>query len=73
MQKQDLNVGFKDYNPNQLMFLPPSLEELIPLNHPGRTVNQIIDQIDLSSVYNRFSENGASSYHPKLLLKVLVY
>lgn len=55
------------------MFLPPSLEELIPLNHPGRTVNQIIDQIDLSSVYNRFSENGASSYHPKLLLKVLVY
>lgn len=55
------------------MFLPPSLEELIPLNHPGRTVNQIIDRIDLSSVYTRFSENGASSYHPKLLLKILVY
>lgn len=73
MQKQDLNVAFKDYNPNQLMFLPPSLEELIPANHPGRTVDQIINQIDLSSVYRRYSENGSSSYHPRMLLKVLVY
>ncbi|WP_215226860.1 IS1182 family transposase [Echinicola shivajiensis] len=73
MKKQDLNVAFKDYNPNQLMFLPPSLEELIPAHHPGRVVHQIIERIDLSEVYSRYSENGCSSYHPKLLLKVLVY
>lgn len=73
MQKQDLNVVFKDYTPNQLMLLPSSLEELIPLNHPGRTVNQIIERIDLTSVYALYSENGSSSYHPKLLLKILVY
>tara|TARA_R110002124_G_C8915326_1_gene510812 strand:+ start:89 stop:1627 length:1539 start_codon:yes stop_codon:yes gene_type:complete len=73
VQKQDLNVAFKDYNPNQLMILPPSLEELIPLNHPGRTVNQIIERIDLTSVYALYSGNGSSSYHPKLLLKILVY
>lgn len=73
MQKQDLNVVFKDYNPTQLMLLPSSLEELIPLNHPGRTVNQIIERIDLTSVYALYSENGSSSYHPKLLLKILVY
>jgi len=73
VQKQDLNVAFKDYNPNQLMLLPSSLEELIPLNHSGRTVHQIIERIDLTSVYARYSENGSSSYHPKLLLKILVY
>jgi len=55
------------------MLLPSSLEELIPLNHPGRTVNQIIERIDLTSVYALYSENGSSSYHPKLLLKILVY
>lgn len=55
------------------MFLPPSLEELIPAHHPGRTVNQIIDKIDLSAVYSRYSENGSSSYHPRMLLKVLIY
>lgn len=73
MQKQDLNVVFKDYNPNQLMILPPSLEELIAANHPGRTVHEIIERIDLSRVYCCYSENGSSSYHPKMLLKILVY
>ena len=73
MQKQDLNVAFKDYNPNQLMLLPPSLEEFIAPNHPGRTVNQIIERIDLTPVYLSYSDNGASSYHPKMLLKILVY
>ncbi|MCE7054424.1 hypothetical protein LZF95_07055 [Algoriphagus sp. AGSA1] len=38
MQKQDLNVAFKDYNPNQLMFFPPSLEELI-VPHWGSSVS----------------------------------
>ncbi|MEB2787387.1 IS1182 family transposase [Algoriphagus persicinus] len=73
MEKQDLNVVFKDYTPNQLMLLPPSLEELISLNHPGRTVSQIIERIDFTPVYALYSENGSSSYHPKLLLKILVY
>lgn len=73
MEKQDLNVVFKDYNPNQLMLLPPSLEELIPIHHPSRTVNSVIDRIDLSSVIGLYSQNGASSYHPRMLLKILVY
>lgn len=73
MQKQDLNVVFKDYNPNQLMILPPSLEELIPANHASRTVNSVIEQLDFSTVYSRYSETGASSYHPRMLLKILVY
>lgn len=73
MEKQDLNVVFKDYNPNQLMLLPPSLEELIPVNHASRTVNSVIERIDLSPVYSRYSETGASSYHPRMLLKILVY
>jgi len=73
VQKQDTNIVFKDYTTNQLMLLPPSLEELIPAHHPGRTVNMVIDQIDLSSVYSLYSQNGARSYHPRMLLKILVY
>ena len=55
------------------MLLPPSLEELIPAHHASRTVNSVIEQLDLSTVYSRYSESGASSYHPRMLLKVLVY
>lgn len=33
----------------------------------------MIDRIDLTPVYSRYSETGASSYHPRMLLKILVY
>lgn len=38
---------FKTYAPNQIMLLPPAVEDFIESNHPVRVVNQIIDKIDL--------------------------
>ena len=43
------------------------------MNHPVRIVNTIIDQIDISSIENSYKGGGTSSYHPKVLLKILVY
>lgn len=64
---------FKNYDQNQLMLLPPSLEELVAKNHPCRTVNQVIERIDISPLLARYEGGGTTSYHPKMLLKVLVY
>ena len=55
------------------MMLPPSLEELIDKNHPVRIVNQIIERIDIDPLLKKFKGGGTSSYHPRMLLKVLVY
>ena len=66
-------VVFKDYNPKQNMLLPPSLDELIDGNHPVRVVNQVIDHIDIDPLIKKFKGGGASSYHPRLMLKVLIY
>ena len=66
-------VVFKNYTPNQTMLLPPSLEELIDKNHPVRIVNQVIDRIDIDPLIERFKGGGTSSYHPRMLLKVLIY
>jgi len=68
-----MKVVFKSYTPNQTLLLPPSLEELIEANHPVRTVNSVIDQLDLSLLEKEYQGGGASSYHPRMLLKVLVY
>jgi len=64
---------FKPYHQNQLMALPPTFEELIPASHPVRVVNQIVDQVDLDSVFSKYKGGGSSSYHPRMLLKVLIY
>ena len=66
-------VVFKNYTPNQVMMLPPSLEELIDKNHPVRIVNQVVDRIDIDPLLKKFKGGGTSSYHPRMLLKVLVY
>lgn len=65
--------SFKPYTPNQLMLLPPSLNDLIADNHPVYLVNRIIDEINIDSLIAEYSDVGCSSYHPRMLLKILVY
>ena len=55
------------------MLLPPSLEELIPKNHPVRVVDYVIERIDLQLLIDKYKSGGTSSQHPKMLLKLLVY
>ena len=64
---------FKTYTPNQTMLFPSNLEELIDQHHPVRIVNQVINQISIDLLIARFKGGGTSSYHPRMLLKILVY
>jgi transposase len=64
---------FKPYNQQQLMLLPPSLDELIPKDHACRIVNDVINKISLEPLHAAYHTIGSSSYHPQMLLKVLVY
>jgi transposase len=64
---------FKAYQQNQRYLFPPSLDELIAANHPVRVVSEVIDKIDIEVIIKKYKPVGTSSYHPRMLLKVLVY
>jgi transposase len=64
---------YKPYQQGQTNLLPPSLESLISPHHPVRVVNQVIAQLDLGPILDTYAGGGASSYHPRMMLKVLVY
>ena len=64
---------FKRYNQQQILAMPPTLGELIPQAHPVRTVNEVIDKLNIEPLLKAYHIKGSSSYHPQLLLKVLVY
>ena len=64
---------FKVYSPNQAYLFPPSVEDFIPDNHPVRVVNQVIEQINIDPLIESYKGGGTSSYHPRMLLKVIVY
>jgi transposase len=71
-KKKNTHVVFKPYTMGQLQ-LPTNLEELIPENHLVRVVHEAIEKMDLDPLLKRYKGGGTSSYHPKMMLKVLVY
>lgn len=66
-------VTFKPYAQHQGMLFLPSFEELIPPDHIVRLVSRAIDGMQLDKLLNAYDGGGASNYHPKMLLKILVY
>ncbi len=58
---------------HQPQLLPASYDEMIEPGHLVRVVNDAIDKLDLSVLVAQYKGGGTSSYHPQMLLKVLVY
>ena len=73
MKETSKNLHFKHYDQNQPMLLPPSLDELIEANHPVRVVSHVIDQIKIDVLLKQYKPGGTSVYHPRMLLKVMVF
>jgi len=68
-----LKVAFKANHQHQGMLLPPDLTELIATDHPVRVVNEVLERIDITELIRQYKPGGTSSYHPRMLLKVLVF
>src|SRR5659263_257281 len=64
---------FKKYDQKQQFLLPISLEDFIAEDHISRILNDIIDAIDITTIESKYSEEGCPAYHPRLLIKILLY
>ena len=73
MKRKEAAPVFKPYVMNQISLMPASYEELIPKKHLVRTVNEAVEKIDVTALLQQYKGGGTSSYHPKMMLKVLVY
>ena len=66
-------LHFRDYIPNQLVLFPQRIDENIGDSDPVRMVSSIVDSLDLSCFYGLYSEIGRCAYHPRMMLKVILY
>jgi transposase len=73
MKRKKSPPVFKPYVQNQLSLLPARIDELIPADHLVRVVNEAVEQIDIEPLLRQYQGGGTSSYHPKMMLKVIVY
>jgi transposase len=65
---------FRPYEPDQLLLMPPSLQEWIPEDDLARFVSDLVDTMDLSAIEDAYEEErGYPPYHPRMMVKLLVY
>jgi len=53
--------------------LPPSVDEWLPEKHLARFVVEVVDGLDTSAMSSAYRGSGSASYHPRLLLGLLIY
>ncbi len=53
--------------------MPPSVDEWLPERHLARFVVEVIAGLDLRAMTGSYRGSGEASYHPQLLLGIIVY
>ena len=66
-------LHFLSYTPNQMVLFPQRIDEDIAENDPVRLINGIIDGLNLDDILKLYKESGRSPYHPRMMLKVIIY
>ena len=65
--------NFREVDRETGFLLPPSVNEWLPEQHLARFVVEVIDRLDLSVMVKAYRGSGSASYHPSMLLGLLVY
>jgi transposase len=65
--------NFRPIDRDTGFLLPPSVDEWLPERHLARFVVEIVGGLDLRSMTGSYRGSGEASYHPELLLGLIVY
>jgi transposase len=72
VSKQNLAPTFKAYDNKQAQMIL-DLEMFIPAHHVARVIDEMIEAIPDQQLFAHYTGGGRSSYHPKMMLKVILY
>ncbi|USK68404.1 IS1182 family transposase [Peribacillus asahii] len=71
-RERKLTPTFIPYN-NQQSTVIFDIQELIPPHHVARVIDQMIESIEDGVFFEQYRGGGRSSYHPKMMTKVILY
>ena len=64
---------FRAYAQHQAYLLPPRLDEMIESSDLARVVDRVVEGVKIAALLERYPGGGSPAYHPRMMLKVLVY
>jgi transposase len=65
--------NFRPINRDTAFLFPPSVDEWLPQRHLARFVVEVIEGLDLCEMVTAYRGSGVASYHPSMLLGLLIY
>ena len=65
--------NFRPVDRDTGFLMPPSVDEWLPERHLARFVVEVIAGLDLRAMTGDYRGSGEASYHPSVLLGLLVY
>jgi transposase len=65
--------NFRPIHRDTAFLFPPSVDEWLPQRHLARFVVEVVDGLDLSEMVKSYRGSGSASYHPAMLLSLLIY
>ena len=74
VERGPVDKTFRPFQPDQILLVPPSLDEWLPQNHLARFIADLVDEhLDLSAFYAVYQQGrGAPPFDPRLMVRVLL-
>ncbi len=67
------NIHTKSYSNNDRLFFMLNLDKDIAQNDPVRVIDAVVESLDLREFKKLYRERGRCPYHPKMMLKIILY
>jgi transposase len=66
---------YRPYDPDQLLLLPPALQDWLPADHVVFFLSDLVDHLDLTAITAPYEQEsrGYPPYHPRMMVKLLLY
>jgi transposase len=64
---------FKSHSVHQQTLFPLDLNVLIAEDHSARLIDSVVEKLEIPDIISQYKGGGTSSYHPKMLIKILFY
>ena len=66
-------VHFRSYIHKKMILFPQRIDKDIAEDDPVRLLDALVDNLMLDNVYKLYKPSGRKPYHPKMMLKVILY
>ena len=67
---------FRPYDPDQMLLMPPAVQEWVPAGDMAHFISEVVDVLDLSAIEDEYETGdlrGYPPYHPRMMTKLWLY